>query len=129
MQRVLQSLSEWLADPQYTSLRRNFSLFACWKLRRRVNDRTIPESADLLEIHLMLEERQLDWWEQWKLEGILEGKREGEARLLQLVLTQRFGVLSAWAEERLAQATEADLVRWAKEVLNPTLSLEQLLKT
>ena len=163
LKRVLRSLNEWLADPQCASLRRDFSLFASWQLRRRVNDRTIPETADLREIHGMLEERQLDWWEQWKLEGIqegkLEGKREGkregklegilegklegilegmragkrqgilegEARLLQLILAQRFGPLPVWADERLTQATESDLARWAKDVLDPTLSLEELL--
>jgi flagellar biosynthesis/type III secretory pathway protein FliH len=116
-----------------------------------MNDRTIPETVDLGEIHSMLEERRLDWWEQWKLEGIQEGRREGvlegrregklqgilegkregilegEARLLQLILSQRFKSLPAWADERLTQATEADLVRWAKNVLAPTLSLEEIL--
>ena len=137
MQEVLQRLSERLADPQYSSLRRDFSLFACWKLRRKVNDRRIPEITDLWEIHQMLEERQSEWWKQWKeegkREGILEGKREGilegKREGIQLVLRQRFGTLPPWADQRLAQATEADLVRWAKEVLNPTLSLEELLET
>ena len=48
MERVLLSLSEWLADPKYASLRRDFSQFATWQLRRKVKDPTIPETADLL---------------------------------------------------------------------------------
>jgi hypothetical protein len=32
MERVLLSLSEWLADPKYASLRRDFSQFASWQL-------------------------------------------------------------------------------------------------
>jgi hypothetical protein len=71
MERVLSSLSEWLAEPKYASLRRDFSQFASWQLRRKVKDPTIPEMADLLEIRSMLEERGMDWWEQWKLEGLL----------------------------------------------------------
>ena len=127
MKRILRSLNEWLADPQCASLRRDFSLFASWQLQRRMNDRTISETIDLREIHSMLEERQLDWWERWKSEGKREGILEGEARLLQLILVQRFGPLPAWADERLTQATEADLVRWAKGVLTPAQSLEKIL--
>jgi hypothetical protein len=123
MERVLLSLSEWLADPKYASLRRDFSRFASWQLRRKVNDPTIPETTDLLEIRSMLEERRLDWWEQWKLEGILVG----EARLLHRLLERRFGSVPTWVEARLAKAVEEDLVRWGERVLDPNASLEQLL--
>ena len=135
MERVLLSLSEWLADPKYASLRRDFSLFASWQLRRKVKDPTISETADLLEIRSMLEERGMEWWEQWKLEGMLEGRREGklegilvgEARLLHRLLERRFGPLPTWVEARLAKAVEEDLVQWGERVLDPTVSLEQLL--
>jgi hypothetical protein len=135
MERVLLSLSEWLADPKYASLRRDFSQFASWQLRRKVKDPTISETADLLEIRSMLEERRLDWWEQWKLEGMLEGKLEGkregilvgEARLLHRLLERRFGSLPTWVEARLAKAVEEDLVQWGERVLDPAVSLEQLL--
>jgi predicted transposase YdaD len=147
MERVLLSLSEWLADPKYASLRRDFSQFASWQLRCKVKDPTIPETVDLLEIRSMLEERGTDWWEEWKLEGrregLLEGRREGklegmlegklegilvgEARLLHRLLERRFGSLPTWVEARLAKAVEEDLVRWGERVLDPTVSLEQLL--
>ena len=139
MERVLLSLSEWLADPKYASLRRDFSQFASWQLRRKVKDPTIPETVDLLEIRSMLEERGMEWWEQWKLEGRREGKLEGklegkcegilvgEARLLHRLLERRFGSLPTWVEARLAKAVEEDLVRWGERVLDPTVSLEQLL--
>jgi predicted transposase YdaD len=154
MKRVLLSLSERLADPIYATLRRDFSQFATWQLRRKVKDPTIPETIDLLEILSMLEERRLEWWEQWKHEGVLEGRREGrleglhegrlagqlegerkgvlagEARLLQRLLERRFRSLPAWVEARLAQAAEEDLVRWGERVLDPTaISLEQLLSS
>ena len=150
MERVLLSLSEWLADPKCASLRRDFSLFASWQLRQKVKDPTIPETADLLEIRSMLEEREMDWWEQWKFEGMLEGERKGklegilvgrregmlegerkgilvgEARLLHRLLERRFGSLPTWVEARLEMAVEEDLVRWGERVLDPTVSLEQL---
>jgi hypothetical protein len=151
MERVLLSLSEWLADPKYASLRRDFSQFASWQLRRKVKDPTIPETADLLEIRSMLEDRRLDWWEQWKFEGKLEGMAEGklegklegmaegmvegerkgilvgEARLLHRLLERRFGSLPTWVGTRMAKAVEEDLVQWGERVLDPTVSLEQLL--
>jgi hypothetical protein len=127
MERVLLSLNEWLADPKYASLRRDFSRFASWQLRRKVKDPTIPETADLLEIRSMLEERRLDWWEQWTLEGKREGILVGEARLLHRLLERRFGSLPTWVEARLTKAVEEDLVRWGERVLDPTVSLEQLL--
>ena len=124
MDRALLSLSEWLADAKYASLRRDFSRFASWQLRRKVKDPTIPETADLLDIRSMLEERRMDWWEQWKHAGMLEG----EARLLHRILERRFGSLPTWVEATLAKAAEEDLVRWGERVLDPTVSLEQLLR-
>ena len=156
MEQVLISLSECLRDGKYSSLRRDFSLFASWQLQRKVKDSTIPETADMMEIRCMLEERRLEWWEQWKLEGLAEGRQlgrqeglaegkqeglvegkregkregilEGEARLLHRLLERRFGCLPAWAEERLVKATEEDLVRWGERTLDATVSLEQLLR-
>jgi hypothetical protein len=98
-------------------------------------DPTIPETADLLEIRSMLEERGMEWWEQWEFEGVLEGRREGklegilvgEARLLHRLLERRFGSLPTWVEAHLAKGVEEDLVRWGERVLDPTLSLEQIL--
>ena len=117
----------------------------------KVKDPTIPETADLLEIRSMLEERGMEWWEQWKFEGVLEGRREGklegvlvgrregklegkregilvgEARLLHRLLERRFGSLPTWVEARLAKAVEEDLVQWGERLLDPAMSLEQLL--
>ena len=51
----------------------------------------------------------------------------GEARLLHRLLERRFGSLPTWVEARLAKAVEEDLVLWGERVLDPTVSLEQLL--
>ena len=102
----------------------------------------IPEMTDLLELRNMLEERELEfdsWCAQARhegireglrlglREGILEGKRQGGATLLSCLLGSRFGTLPAWVYERLSKATEPDLVRWGGEMLDPKLSLEQVL--
>src|ERR1700738_2508422 len=88
-------------------------------------------AADLLEIRSMLEERGTDWWEQWKLEGMLEGERKGilvgEARLLHRLLERRFGSLPTWVGTRLAKAVEENLVQWGERGVDPTVALAQLL--
>jgi hypothetical protein len=49
-----------------------------------------------------------------------EGREEGERSLLRMLLRQRFGELPPSAEARLAQAHEADLARWAGQLLTAT---------
>ena len=46
----------------------------------------------------------------------------GEATILSMQLTDRFGTLPQWVLEKLAGAAESDLFKWAKRVLSaPTL--------
>jgi hypothetical protein len=46
-----------------------------------------------------------------------EGRQEGQTKLLRRQLTRRFGPLQLWAQERLGQASEAELEEWADRVL------------
>ena len=50
--------------------------------------------------------------------GLEQGLLKGEARVLARQLTRRFGVLPAWVEPRLADATEAQLERWSEAILD-----------
>jgi hypothetical protein len=65
----------------------------------------------------MLAERVKTWTQEWKEQGLREGRQEGEAKLLRRQLTRRFGPLPSWAEERLGQAGETELEEWADRVL------------
>ncbi|NJO18026.1 MAG: DUF4351 domain-containing protein, partial [Thioploca sp.] len=64
-------------------------------------------------------------FEQGKLTGILEGERrgerrgklEGEALILQRLLTKRFGALPQWAVEKIAQAQNEQLEQWSLQLL------------
>ena len=57
-----------------------------------------------------------------RLEGRQEGRLEGESRLLRKQLERRFGILPAWASDKLNSATEQDLESWGEAVLTaPTL--------
>jgi len=49
--------------------------------------------------------------------GRVEGRLEGESRLLKRQLERRFGALPGWAAEKLDNAAEQDLETWAEAVL------------
>jgi hypothetical protein len=51
------------------------------------------------------------------LQGRIEGRQEGELRILKKLLERRFGTLTTTLQERLNNATEADLDRWTDAVL------------
>jgi hypothetical protein len=118
IQRVIGCLVEWLAGAENASLRR---AFVVWLKRvllpARVPGVEIPNFSELQELHDMLAERVKTWTQEWKEQGLREGRQEGEAKLLRRLLTRRFGPLPSWAEERLGQASEAELEEWADRVL------------
>jgi hypothetical protein len=59
-------------------------------------------------------------------EGIQEGERKGETKLLVRLLTRRFGQLPGWAEARVNKAKSAQLEKWADAVLDASNLTEVL---
>ncbi len=55
-----------------------------------------------------------------RFEGRAEGHREGAASVLRLLLTQRFGPLSAPHEQHLASADADTLLRWSDRLVIAT---------
>jgi len=54
--------------------------------------------------------------------GRLEGRLEGESKLLRKQLERRFGILPTWATDKLNSAAEQDFESWGEAVLTaPTL--------
>jgi len=77
---------------------------------------------DLMEIRSMLETRAEHWKDDWKREGIQEGlqkgRQEGQASTLLRLLQARFGLLPAWASERVATADSTTLDQWTLSILD-----------
>jgi flagellar biosynthesis/type III secretory pathway protein FliH len=85
----------------------------------------------------MLAERVKTWTEEWKQQGLAQGREQGleqgreqgleqgerkgrhlgEVNLLRRQLERCFGPLPSWVAERLEQASEAELEHWAERVL------------
>ena len=85
--------------------------------------RWLGAGAELEQLNSVVEEKDMlaeNWkylGEKERLEGRQEGQLEGERRVLERLLTRRFGELPGWATERLAAATAEQLESWADEVL------------
>jgi hypothetical protein len=60
--------------------------------------------------------------------GIEKGIHQGETLVLRRQLTRRFGPLPAWVEQRLEEASAAQLEAWAERVLDAA-QLEEVFET
>lgn len=85
--------------------------------------RWLGAGAELEQLNSVVEEKDMlaeNWkylGEKERLEGRQEGQLDGERRVLERLLTRRFGELPGWATERLASATGEQLEAWADEIL------------
>ncbi|TKD12348.1 Rpn family recombination-promoting nuclease/putative transposase [Polyangium fumosum] len=59
----------------------------------------------------------ITWLDKVEERGRVEGRMEGQARLLRKLLTARFGALPASARTKIADADEATLSRWGVRLL------------
>ena len=73
----------------------------------------ILESATGSEVREVI----ITWLDEVEERGRMEGRTEGQARLLRKLLTVRFGALPASARARIADADEATLSRWGVRLL------------
>ena len=127
VQRILADVLEATQGPEYTQVRRIIAIWVRAALNRnRRYTIPLPELDDLQELSVMLSQRIEEWAkaymatgeEKGLLEGLEKGLLKGEARMLGRQLTRRFGELPAWVEQRLSEATEAQLAVWSDAVLD-----------
>ncbi|MEO5341184.1 MAG: DUF4351 domain-containing protein [Magnetococcus sp. MYC-9] len=50
----------------------------------------------------------------------VDGRQEGESKMLTRFLQRRFGTLPEWATDKIAQADSATLEAWSLRVLDAT---------
>lgn len=144
--RAIGALAEWLQAPEQASLRR---AFVVWlkrvHLRGRMADSELVNLNELQEVRSMLAERWVEWEEEWKQQGLQEGRRvglqegrqaglqegrqvglqegrqegrqEGEAAFLLRLMERRFGPLDGALRERIRAADSETLLEWGDRVL------------
>jgi predicted transposase YdaD len=60
-------------------------------------------------------------------EGFEGGRQEGRRRVVLILLAEKFGVVPAWAAQRVQSATSDQLNQWALRVLHDT-TVEDVLR-
>ena len=87
------------------------------RLQRKMPGLAVPDAEELTKGMEMLE-TNIDRWEAQAIaKGMQQGMQQGEALLLQRLLTRRFGALSATQLASIAAATPAQLETWGDRVL------------
>ncbi len=116
-----------LREPQHESLRQAFKGLMLGVLSPQLSP--IAEVFDHPEDPMTTRERLEHWYQEQRdallaegrqegrQEGVKQGRTEGQRGILAKQLKLKFGPLDAEAEARLAQATSAQLGRWAERVL------------
>lgn len=115
--RLVDLLTEWLKDNP--ELKR---IFAIWiravLLRRSKNELALPKVQDLKELKMSLAQRFDEWAKQHEQRGEQRGELRGEVKILQRLLTLRFGELPVSAIDRLKEANTEQLEAWTERVLS-----------
>ena len=96
------------------------------KLRKL--DRTLKEEAEIMPIVFNLRENAVfaPYFDEAENKGMQRGLRQGLRQGLRRQLEKRFGLMPAWAQERLEAADYATLEVWSERVLDAA-SLEDVL--
>ena len=120
--RVAEVLRGWLHSPRDTDLGRAFAAWMGQMVARINPDEAGAEPGETLEEATMtLVERIAQWPEQWRLEGVAQGHREGVARqraLLGRVAAGRFGeAVGARVEALLGNTEDWDRLVAAAELI------------
>ncbi len=125
LRQVLQALDTMLKAPELQHLRRAFGVWVKSLFRRKAPSTSLGEINqinDIVEADTMLAERIEGWFDEATRKGVQLGMQEGKSLLLAQLLTQRFGSLPEWAEQKLENASPQELESWTGTILTaPTL--------
>lgn len=125
---VLQALGSLLQADAMQGMRRAVNLWVRTLLRRKVPVATIEDLDrihNFLEPDAMLEQTIERWFDeatrkgvsQGLQQGLHQGLQQGLAKAVALQLQLRFGPVPDWAQARLADATQEQLLAWTAAVL------------
>jgi len=113
-----------LKDTGQASLCRAFAVWLDKVVLRRLSSGDVTMS-DIWEKQTMLSERFDEWEAQFRREGHREGRKDGEAALLTLLLHKRFGELPKSVRARVGAASPEKLEQWGERLLEVS-SLDEL---
>ncbi len=111
---LVNTLVELLREVDLQSLRRAFAIWFDKVIFTRFAGEPIDVTNELWETEAMLAERVPIWEEELREEG----RQQGESKLLQRLLSKRFGELPDSVRARLKGATAEQLEHWGEELLD-----------
>ena len=87
----------------------------------RANIAEIDSINDILEANAMLEQTIERWFDEATMKGVnrgrQEGRQEGLTKAVALLIQMRFGAVPLWAQARLDDASEEQLIAWTGAIL------------
>jgi hypothetical protein len=112
VERLVSDLIGKLKGRSQQSLSRAFAVWLDKVILKRLSAECTT-MKDLLEIQTMLSER----FDEWEAQFLRQGRKDGEATLLTLLLRKRFGELPESVRTRLSEARPDELERWGERLL------------
>ncbi len=125
--RLIDLLNDWLdGNPE---LKRTFAIWIrAVLLRQSKQTLVLPKVQDLKELKMTLAERFDTWAQAHEEKGKQEGRQEGEALVLQKLLTKRFGALPIDVLSKISAASSEQIDLWVDRVLDAA-ELEDVFRT
>ena len=126
--QVLRALGAVLQGADMQPLRRTITVWVRMLLRRKAPQANIAEIDginDLLEANAMLEQTIERWFDEATMKGVNRGRQEGLSKAVVLLIQMRFGAVPTWAQARLDDAREEQLIAWTGAILTAS-SLQDL---
>jgi hypothetical protein len=117
VERLVSDLIGKLKGRSQQSLSRAFAVWLDKVILKRLSAECTT-IKNLLEVQTMLSERFDEWEAQFLRQGRQEGRKDGEATLLTLLLRKRFGELPESVRTRLSEARPDELERWGERLLD-----------
>ncbi|HEY6331285.1 MAG TPA: DUF4351 domain-containing protein [Blastocatellia bacterium] len=123
--QILKKIGESKLSERETALRQLLIIAGLRGLEQTVEEeaRKVPVLNDILENKVLGRE-----YKRGIAEGKQEGRLEGELTLLRRQLQSRFGAFPSWVEARLAKSSSSDIEIFGTRLLDPKLSLEEVLE-
>ena len=134
VKQIIRRLTEQLKAPQHATLRRALTVWIQRMIVHRLSPtKELPEFNELREVGNMLAETVEQWAEDWMQQGLEQGIKQGvqqgmylgKGKLLNQQIERRFDQIPSWAKERIDNATELELEKWANSILDAS-SLEEV---
>jgi flagellar biosynthesis/type III secretory pathway protein FliH len=117
---VLETLIDWLKEPEQTSLRRAFTVWIKRVVLREGADAATWEHVnELNEVHTMLAERVKEWEQDWRERGYAAGRESGLQEGMEKGLNAERALLHRLTHRRFGENVAGQIVTLLNQINDP----------